>query len=158
MKIRNIIATLFLVILCAGLVSIFPGAASAQQLNYYLTKNSFAGNKALTACASGYHMASFAELSAPGTLHYLSGSPLAYHQGGDEGGGPPLYVAGYIRTGDGKNSLGNCDDWTTSSSSVYGTGLWFDISLGSGYTASLQVYIAGATYSCSGAGVWCIEN
>jgi len=157
MKIRNIIATLFLVILCAGFVSIFPGAASAQQQNYYLTKNLFLGNKALTACASGYHMASFAELSAPGTLHYLSGSPVAYHQGGDEGEGPPLFTVGYIRTGDGNNSLTNCNDWTTSSASVYGTGLWLDISLGSAYAASLQVYIYSGYYNCSGARVWCIE-
>src|SRR6476646_2931305 len=43
---------------------------TAPARGYYLTKGTFHGNQALTACATGYHFASFSELNNPSFLTY----------------------------------------------------------------------------------------
>jgi hypothetical protein len=65
-------------------------------LHYYLTKSTFTGNQALTACAPGYHFASFAEISNPSDVAYNKtlGRNVA-----DSGSGPPSLAYGWIRTG-----------------------------------------------------------
>jgi len=95
MKIRDISTTVFLVILCATAVLYQPRVASAQK-QYYLTKNTYPANKALSACAPGYHMASIAELANPSALHYYYNYSQAYIMGAGQGQGPPTGGGGWI--------------------------------------------------------------
>src|SRR5436309_14626346 len=71
---------------------------------FYLTKESFQGNQAITACASGYHMASRFEILDVSVLQYDTGKGLTTD---DSGAGPASTAAPYepprpvscIRTG-----------------------------------------------------------
>ena len=126
---------------------------------YYLTKATVMGDKALTACASGYHMASIVELSDLSHLHYLTTYAGAYQAPGtDQGDGPPLQGAGWVRT---NNILGlnNCMDWTSNSSSSTGT-IGYIYGQYDTTTEQAQVYwIFNATLICNNKfSVWCIEN
>jgi hypothetical protein len=96
--------------------------------SFYLTKQTYQGNAALTACATGYHMASLYEVYDLAGLKYNTtlGLTLA-----DSGSGPPAYshsvnTYGWIRTGDdssngGGPGEGNCSAWTSNSGSDYGS-------------------------------------
>jgi hypothetical protein len=92
--------------------------------HFYLTKTNYATNQALTACASGYHMASLWELYGVSNLIYDYGHPAAYTKA-DSGHGPPSYWYGWARTGYDSSSsstagTGNCNNWSSISSTVYG--------------------------------------
>ena len=71
-------AAVVLVVLVA--VSIFTRNSSdaaitkttAPARQYYLTQSAFTGDQALTACVSGYHFASFAEIHDPTIITYNS--------------------------------------------------------------------------------------
>jgi len=56
---------------------------TAPASHYYLTKGTFHGNQALTACATGYHFASFSELNNPS---FLTGGyvEIGVHRRNDE--------------------------------------------------------------------------
>ena len=98
---------------------------------FYLTKELVQGDKALTACAAGYHMASLGEIFAPSTLRY--DTTLGFTTS-DSGFGPPggTVSAGWFRTG-GTNDLPgtpkgygrNCQGWTSGDSFAGGTLLVF---------------------------------
>lgn len=82
---------------------------------YYLTKESFAGDQAIGACESGFHMASFAEIFDPSNLMY---DTRLGQNSDDSGQGPPFAVRGFVRTGrpdsSGSSVAGedNCNSWT----------------------------------------------
>lgn len=157
MKIRGTSATLLLVFLCATVVSTHPGAASAQQRYYYLTKNAVPADKALTACARGYHMASIVELSAPGTLHYYYNHAYAYSEGLDQGHSPPLNTIGWIRTANAPG-LNNCTVWSSVSPAVTGTVAYLVFSKNV-TTRQLTWSWFTKDLSCNGTSqVWCVEN
>ena len=90
----------------------------------YLTKTNYATNQVRTACASGYHTASFWEIVDVSNLIYDYDHPSAYTKT-DSGYGPPSYWYGWVRTGYGSSSssttgTGNCNNWSSTSNSVYG--------------------------------------
>src|SRR5512133_3687902 len=106
---NSIIALAVLVILIGGLAALLPLVGLGQVTpgpkqpppsfgrpgNFYLTKTSHNGAEALTACAAGYHMASFWEIRDPSNLRYNT----AYgYKTDDSGLGPPT-AGGWIRTG-----------------------------------------------------------
>ena len=143
----------FLFIILVATVSI---AAAAKARSFYLTKDKFNGSHTLTACAEGYHMASFWEIVDVSNLRYDTTLGLTRE---DSGSGPPL-GDGWIRTGYFASTandagLGNCQAWTTDSASANGStvtlnGLWFNL-VG-------NMWSAGALTCANNVNVWCVQD
>jgi len=98
-------------------------AVSTSKRQFYLTKQTFWGSEALTACATGYHMASLWEILDTSNLQY--NTTLGFTRD-DSGQGPVIGAGGWVRTGfsnDTSNTpgRGNCNGWTSSDSGDYGT-------------------------------------
>jgi hypothetical protein len=92
--------------------------------HFYLTDADFATVDSLTACASGYHMASLWEILDVSNLVYDHDHPDA-HVKDDSGQGPPSFWYGRVRTGQDASSSatagsGNCNNWTSTSSADTG--------------------------------------
>jgi hypothetical protein len=169
---NNTIRNTLLVVMALAVVSLsarnFGGAATttstAPARHYYLTKAAFAGNQALTACASGYHFASFAEIMDPAVLTYNKtlGRSLA-----DDGAGPPSEYPGWVRTGYLSSSQpsgdgpANCSLWTSASSSDQGEVGLFDPAFNAtnGNVLPVVTFTPSSCDDSSGVvGVWCVEN
>jgi hypothetical protein len=171
---NNILRNTVLAIVALAAISMlalnFSGAATttstAPARHYYLTKAAFNGNQALTACASGYHFASFAELFDPGVITY--NKTLGRSQA-DDGAGPPVGegAIGWVRTGYISNSNPegsfptNCSVWTSGATSDDGEGGSFSPT--NGVTNSGPVFVVFDNVACDNsqgfnAGVWCVEN
>lgn len=133
-----------------------PLAASTGMCQYYLTKGTYGGANASTACANGYHFASLWEILDPSNLKYNTalGQTLS-----DSGYGPPAY-RGWVRTGynsDNGSTVGqaNCNGWSTTTGNGTTVGLpntwdagWEDMHV-------WNVVIFG----CSGVTrVWCVAD
>jgi hypothetical protein len=89
---------------------------------YYLTRSTQDGASALSACASGYHMASLWEILDPSHLKY---NTTLGQTDGDSGQGPTTWP-GWVRTGAivGVGALpgeGNCQAWTEDAAGANGT-------------------------------------
>ena len=102
-----------------------PLLQTAGGRGYYVTPGKvYQGDEALTACAAGYHMASLWEIFDVSNLTYDTVRGFA---GTDAGEGLPTGVTGWVRTGyhsaDGTTTpgLGNCQAWTSISTSDHGT-------------------------------------
>jgi hypothetical protein len=149
----------------------FSGAATttstAPARHYYLTKASFNGSQALSACASRYHFASFAEIMDPAVLTY---NKTLGRSAGDDGAGPPSAAYGWIRTGYVSNSTvssgaetpTNCNLWTSGATNEDGDVLVFipPFVNGTNYVAPA---LSGDNFACDNSqgdniGVWCAEN
>ncbi len=99
--------------------------------SYYLTKDIVPANQAITACATGFHMASFFEIMDPTMLQYVQDTNISFHRdaSGDQGSGPPSDFSGWVRTGnatdEGMNfdiaGSTNCNSWTSIESGYNGT-------------------------------------
>jgi|SRR5579862_1802898 len=129
---NNTIRNTLLAVIALGAVSLsarsFSGAATtttstAPARHYYLTKTTLNGNQALTACASGYHFASWAEILDPTVLSY---NKTLGRTAPDDGAGPPS-AYGWVRSGlvsspTVENSVTptNCALWTSGSGSDNG--------------------------------------
>jgi len=149
-----IIVTLFALVLVAE-----PPSARAQGLKlYYLTASSFAGDVATQACATGYHMASIAELSDLGNHRYVIFDPDAYKANGDQGHGPPTNIYGWLRTGETTSATSNCSLWKSTSSGD--TGLTAAITINIGGAPSVQALVWDLeSDSCTATNhVWCVED
>src|SRR5262245_3469439 len=59
-----------------------PTLVQAAKTKYYLTAAKFPGDAVLTACASGYHMASLWEIWDPSNLQYDIGRGFAQDDSG----------------------------------------------------------------------------
>jgi hypothetical protein len=137
-----------------------PAAASGSR-KYYQTSATFTGSQALTACASGYHMATLAEIFDTTVLDYASEVPGAA-VGADSGGGPPYSITGWVRTGVGSGvnnqvGAGNCSLWTSTNVAHFGTTValhpdWL------GAATNISPW-AGVTFTCNNARrVWCVQD
>ena len=98
-----------------------PGTSSGQR-QYYLTSTTRNGASALSACASGYHMASLWEILDPSHLKY---NTTLGQTDGDSGQGPTTWP-GWVRTGTtlGVGAMpgeGNCQAWTEDAAGASGT-------------------------------------
>jgi hypothetical protein len=143
-------------VVAAGATS--PALSSGMRL-FYLSTSDVDGNEPLTACADGYHFASFWEIADPSNLAY--NYTLGQNQS-DSGEGPPSGSIGWVRTGyhssdSSTEGTGNCEAWGSQSSSVYGsiaylpsnwTAGWED--MGVWAVTSRQCHLSHA--------VWCIED
>jgi hypothetical protein len=139
---------------------------------FYLTKETFQGNRMLTACAGGYHAASRFELLDVSHLAYDSDRGLVTD---DAGYGPPSRVeaygspdpTGWIRTGGTSSftdpakapgsAFTNCATWTSASHDAYGTVAYLTEQFG-GASAPAAVWHGGSQPCDIPAHVWCVEN
>src|SRR5215470_19805110 len=134
--------------------------STAPVRGYYLTRGTFDGSHALSACVAGYHMASVYEVRDPSNLRYDTN--LGVNED-DSGLGPPSLHTGWIRTG--FNALvnigagfDNCNAWTSNSAADNGTNVYLELDfLGSASTGTAPWF--GQTDFCSRAvQVWCIQD
>ncbi len=137
-----------------------PTAAGAGR-HYYLTNANYATNLAKTACAAGYHMASFWEILDVSNLIYDYDHPAA-HTKADSGYGPPSFWNGWVRTGwDSSGSTttgsGNCLNWTSNSSADSGVTVRLSRTW---ETAPGDIFTWDATsWPCNIVGpVWCVRD
>ncbi len=134
---------------------------------YYLTNKAFNGNQALNACRSGYHFASFAEISNPAVITY---NKTYGRHAPDDGAGPPTLTAGlgWVRTGYMSNSDSsgeftptNCNLWTSANSTDSGEVGFFDPSAGGGNVTPVVAFansLACDNSNGDNIGVWCVED
>ena len=127
---------------------------------YYLTNSVISADQALTACETGYHMASLWEIIDPSSLQYngtLGSMP------GDAGSGPPSSYYGWVRTGYASASSttpgqGNCLAWNTNESIYSGTRVRLPVNWvvageqSAPWDADAQACNDTSTY------VWCVED
>ncbi len=160
-----------------GSRSVFLGQAGGQNVcdddfcnrrgrrRFYLTQTAYPGDQALSACATGYHMASLWEIYDPS--HLLYDSDLG-RIGGDSGSGPPSGLSGWIRTGyyaadDTSGSVypaPNCNAWQSTSGSgskVLLSSDWADHDL-EVYWGRLYPWMASEGSCTSSNPVWCLED
>ena len=134
-----------------------PLAATAGMRHYYVRLAVPMATYALTACASGYHMASLWELLDTSHLQYNTDLGIVKT---DSGSGPPTSYSGWVRTGYSSNNgttagQANCNSWTSTS----GEGTY--VSLPSNWTTAPQdihVWTVGTTSCGSPSYVWCMED
>ena len=139
-----------------------------KPMMYYLTKNSFDGGDAITACDSGFHMASISEIQDPSHLQYAMSNSSAYVPARDEGSEPPAALDGWVRTGlpsagpDPFSRSDDCDLYTTRSIVVSGTtvhllSLW-DVDAPNTNPDPVRWWLSSATTCASNLRVWCAED
>lgn len=168
--IRNAVFSLVALAAVSLLAHSFSGAATtatstAPARHYYLTKAAFNGNHALTACTSGYHFASYAELSDPAVLTY---DKTLGRSAADDGAGPPSNAFGWVRSGSASNSDDssgfptNCSLWTSGAGTDHGeVGITYPGATVPGGAETVVIFADdGACDNSQGVniGVWCAEN
>ncbi len=134
-----------------------PVAAADSVRHFYLTKGTYGGANALTACASGYHMASLWEILDPSNLTYHTDLGQTRH---DSGEGPTTF-RGWVRTGYMSNNSdivgrANCDVWTNGM-----TGHGTTAALPNSWNADWEDLHVWNTqvFACNDVNrVWCVED
>jgi len=136
-------------------------SSGGGERHVYLTKTNYPTNQVRTACASGYHTASFWELYDVSNLVYDYSHSAAYTKT-DSGYGPPSYWYGWVRTGYDSSSssttgTGNCSNWSSVSNSVYGVSVRLSRTW---ETAPGDIGPWDATsFTCNYTGpVWCVKD
>lgn len=128
---------------------------------FYLTDTTSNGASALSACASGFHMASLWEIYDVSNLRYADEIADA-HTSADSGEGPPNVAGGWIRTGwNSSNSsqpgVDNCNAWSTTS----GEGTAVQLEFGWGFYSvanSIPPWRSDTTECVVPRFVWCVED
>jgi len=160
-----------------GAVTELPATVNAgvpaKRKMYYLTATGFTGGDAITACDSGFHMASLSEIQDPGKVQYAPRRITVYDSMVDS---PPFDEAsdqfpdhtGWVRTeADPLTGLvHNCDVWRSSSDQQGGTtmtrrSLWGENNGHSLYEESDPAawWQSTRTASCSQPeSVWCVKD
>ena len=171
---RGVVIALGLMLLVAAVLGYLVwserevAAAGAQSISaqagtpakYYLTSSVVAANNALTACATGYHMASLWEILDVSNLEYNSTLGLTLQ---DSGSGPPNTYPGWVRTGYNSASsttpgYGNCLAWTTTNNIYSGTRvrLPLDWTVAAEWSAPWEA--DAETCDHPSTRVWCVED
>jgi hypothetical protein len=127
---------------------------------FYLTQTSFDGAHALTACATGFHMASLWEIFNVSVVEY--DTSLGFTSA-DSGFGPPNIQNGWIRTGyisqaASTPGLGNCNAWTSSSSLGNGSAVHPEVNWSNTLANPIPPW-RGSTFACNlSIPVWCVQD
>ena len=155
------IASLLIIIL----IGVAVGAdAAAKPRKFYVTRNTFTGSQATTACATGYHMASLWEIFDVTNLRYETTLGITAD---DSGFGPPSVDDGFgwIRTGGQSRSnlipgSANCFAWMSDSDSDLGTSIGLNLDWGNQFSDNAIVNPWQATFrQCNVATpVWCVQD
>ena len=157
---------LYLIILAFGQREVNAATSQTSQTistnmqQFYLTKQAFPGDEALTACTTGYHMASLWEILDTSNLRY--NTTLGFTRD-DSGQGPVIGAGGWVRTGFSNDTSstpgkGNCDGWASSDSDDYGTAAYLPYL---DWTTGGDVGVwKTETDQCNASwwSVWCVEN
>jgi len=135
---------------------------------FYLTQGIFTGGQALTACTTGFHMASIWEIDDTTVLRY--DSTLGRTNGDSVPGGPPAVdlgitldpatPIGWIRIGVEGSS---CQNWTSSSSADLG---YIGVAGVDKTNAVARFFVNEGFLSCDrtasgvqyNVGVWCVQD
>ena len=133
-------------------------AGQPARRQYYLTQDFYSADQVLSACARGFHTAALWEILDTTDLRY--NARLGYTRR-DSGYGPPA-MGGWVRTGYASDSTetagrGNCQSWTSSDGSEYGS----FVSLPGDWDAGFQDLMGWETgaHACSNSlQVWCVGN
>ena len=139
-----------------------PSASYPSRLRkFYLDKDLSAPSSATTACATGYHFASLWELIDPSNLQY-DFSHIDAINTSDSGEGPPIGY-GWVRTGYGADFIdvpgqGNCNNWTSNSTSLTGTLATLSSTWVTGTNFINDIWWADPFHCGSTWYVWCIED
>lgn len=150
-----------LIIILIGIASSAIAKEKSQARKFYLTKTTFTGSQALTACAKGYHMASLWEIFDTSNFTYNTGLGLTQ---ADSGSGPPGNVAGWIRTGGLSESqsfpgFNNCNAWTTESDTAFGTIVFLDLLWGiQQRITNINPWETENAFCNVPQSVWCVQN
>jgi hypothetical protein len=129
---------------------------------YYLTDANHATDAVLTACASGYHMASMWEILDPSNLVYDFSHPDA-HTKADSGQSAPSLWYGWVRTGTTSSAantagIGNCNAWTSAAGGDYGVSVRLTRTWETPPAEVGGVWDA-TSFSCGLVGpVWCVQD
>jgi hypothetical protein len=135
--------------------------AQVAPKKFYLTQATFDGAAALTACGTGFHVASLFEIFDPTNLKY--DTALGFTQA-DSGSGPPSGQSGWIRTGSTAQTEGpiaggpNCNVWSSNEGADEGTvaSLSADWSVDS---SRVSPWEASGRVDCHNhIKVWCVED
>ena len=133
--------------------------ASKGPRKFYVTKTFHKGDEALSACDSGYHMASLREIHDTSNLRY--DTELGFTRV-DSGFGPPGGF-GWMRTGESGSDfssagIGNCLAWTSADVGDSGTIVSTSASWG-GLGTVVSPWSSGTT-SCNSSliRVWCVQD
>jgi hypothetical protein len=148
------------------------GSSGRMRLGaFYLTKESVQGNRALGACARGFHMASRFEIWDVTSLTYDDSRGVTTE---DSGSGPPSVTgrygsespSGWVRTGGGSQfsdsdaaagaAFTNCAAWATNSAEAYGTVAFLTDRFPSPGTAGM--WSGGSEHCDVPHHVWCVTN
>jgi hypothetical protein len=136
----------------------FVTTANARR-KYYLTPGTYLGNQTLTACAAGYHMATFYEIAETSNFSY--DSVLGYQLADSGPAGPPMAVLGWVRTGYQASGFGvgaNCLAWQSGSGIDNGTVVYLYLEPDF-TTARVETAWAGQYDVCNtGYRVWCVQD
>ena len=168
-RIHVVLAALAIAAILGGLAGGLiwsPGRAVAstaqvehpKRTQYYLTRDGFAGDQVLSACAMGFHTAALWEILDTSSLRY---NTRLGHARSDSGHGPPV-AGGWVRTGGASDSTdlageGNCQAWTSNSGLEFGSFVSLPGSWEAG-NESMMAWTAGA-HACSNLlRVWCVGN
>jgi hypothetical protein len=170
-RLKNSLVGFVGLIFLAGLIALLTeGAGSGQQNSvgnaptrprrYYLTTTLHKGNEALTACATGYHMASLWEIHEPTTLRYETA--LGFTRG-DSGAGPPALAFGWIRTGwvtdeSAVPGSSNCNSWTSDSGFGEGTAVGLPRTWRLTDSPLISPWIAIGEVCLEPIRVWCVQD
>ena len=127
---------------------------------YYLTNTAHDGNEVLTACASGFHMASLWEIQDPTDLRY--DNSLGFSRA-DSGSGPPSGTFGWIRTGwdsDEASFTGssNCRAYTSDSPFGEGSVVALDRIWRSDQAGKISPWTASGGLCFEPIRVWCVQD
>ena len=131
-----------------------------------ITVASFTGGDAITACDSGFHMASISEMQDPSNLQYATRSTAAYDSLVDgQRLGPPTNYMGWVRT-EAYPLTGfsdNCNFWQSSSAQQRGTTMSLYPILGDAnpdlYASDPTTWWHKVQQMCSlPEPVWCVED
>ena len=136
-------------------------ALSGAGRHFYLTNASYTPNAALTACASGYHMASLWEILDVSNLTYDYGHPAAYTKP-DSGYGPPSNWYGWVRTGGSSSNSsvagsGNCLNWSSNSGIDFGVAVRLSNTWETA-PGDISTWDANSFTCTTTAPVWCVGN
>jgi hypothetical protein len=133
-----------------------PSAPYASLRQYYLTTSPSSATGAMTACASGYHLASLWEILDTSILDYNNN--LGYNQG-DSGSGPPTYLGwiqtGHIHSGSAIPGMASCEYWSSNSSGLYGTLAQLPVNWIGTY---LHLWDSQTAQCNESYHVWCVED
>ena len=167
---RSLIALVGLLVIVVSVATLMPLVSRGQgdiknplnrdpRKSYYLTRTNHDGSQALSACASGYHMASLWEIFDTSNLTYNTELGLTLD---DSGLGPPVLNGGRVRTGataSGINEpgVGNCQAWTSAEHVDWGT----QVALPNNWVGNVQQinpWQAGTIECDSLRRVWCKQD